>query len=163
MGRALGARLKPCGPIVDEAAAARAREAILAGAGEGGSRWLDEAWPALAPVFAASSYLAALARRSPPTLERLLATEPAVSLTKLLDQASAAGAGPDAERTLRRLKAELHLLTALCDLGGVWALTEVTGALTAFADVALKAALALAAAEARASGRLVEKKSGETD
>ena len=31
---------------------------------------------------------------------------------------------------LRGLKAELHLLTALADLGGVWSLDQVTGALS---------------------------------
>ena len=48
-------------------------------------------------------------------------------------------------RRLRRLKAELHLLTALADLGGVWDLDQVTGALTRFADAAVAAALAVAA------------------
>ena len=38
------------------------------------------------------------------------------------------------EAACARLKARLHLLTALCDLGGVWDLDQVTGALTRFAD-----------------------------
>src|ERR1019366_5989728 len=51
-------------------------------------------------------------------------------------------------------KAELHLLTALCDLGGVWDLDEVTRALTRFADVAVAMALAEVARHEGAAGRL---------
>ncbi|MBY6090039.1 bifunctional [glutamine synthetase] adenylyltransferase/[glutamine synthetase]-adenylyl-L-tyrosine phosphorylase [Maritimibacter alkaliphilus] len=50
------------------------------------------------------------------------------------------------ESALRQGKRRVALLTALADLGGVWALEEVTGRLSGFADlatdVALKAALA---------------------
>jgi glutamate-ammonia-ligase adenylyltransferase len=46
---------------------------------------------------------------------------------------------------LRVLKAEAHLLTAMCDLGGVWGLDQVTGAMTRFADASLQAALNLSA------------------
>ena len=66
MSDALALALKPCGPIVDAGAADRARDRIAEAASEGG--WLpmlDEAWRALAPVFAASPYLFGLARRWP--------------------------------------------------------------------------------------------------
>lgn len=47
---------------------------------------------------------------------------------------------------LRQAKRRVALLTALCDLGGVWPLEQVTGALTDFgalcADVAIKAEIA---------------------
>ena len=59
---ALADQLKPCGPVLDETAAARLRATIAA------ALWtdrLEQAWPALAPVFAASSYLTSLARRDP--------------------------------------------------------------------------------------------------
>ncbi|MFN5616864.1 MAG: glutamine-synthetase adenylyltransferase, partial [Brevundimonas sp.] len=55
---------------------------------------------------------------------------------------------------LRRLKAELHLLTALADLGGVWPLERVTGALSAFADAAVASALRSLAHDLRARGVL---------
>ncbi len=55
---------------------------------------------------------------------------------------------------LRRLKAKLHLLTALCDLGGVWDLDQVTGALSDFADAAVRTALRTAAAQEVERGRL---------
>src|SRR5215472_9455498 len=119
----LADRLAPCGPVIDAAAAERAREAI------GASSVVERAWPALAPVCAASPYLARLAARHAEGLTRLLAAEPDNALADLVAGAEAAGGlAPDAGAArLRRLKAELHLLTALCDLGGVWRLDQVTG------------------------------------
>jgi glutamate-ammonia-ligase adenylyltransferase len=153
----LGPRLTPCGPVVDKAAAARSREDLVEAAGEGG--WLatlEAAWPALAPAFAASPYLAGLARRWPQMLRRVLEGGPEARLRALLAQAAALDAADvDGVRAgLRRLKAELHLLTALADLGGVWDLDAVTGALTRFADAATQAALAAAVAQEVARGRL---------
>jgi glutamate-ammonia-ligase adenylyltransferase len=155
----LGPRLQPCGPIVDVRAAEQAREVLAEAAQTGG--WLDlldQAWPALEPVFAASSYLASLARRRPDQLRTILEGEAKATLKAILDGAAAleaqaqdaAAVGAD----LRRLKTELHLLTALCDLGGVWGLDEVTGALSDFADAAVRTALATAAAQEVQRGRL---------
>lgn len=139
-------RLAPCGPIVDAKAAERSHEAILKRVGEAlGS--LEAAWPALAPVFAASPYLAGLARRDARRLPSILEADPEARLAEILSAADAVAAEPDfetARRVLRELKADLHLLTALCDLGGVWDLDAVTGALTRFADATLRAALAQA-------------------
>jgi glutamate-ammonia-ligase adenylyltransferase len=137
----LGALLKPCGPVVDAAAAERAREGLA------GHSAIEPAWPALAPVFAASPYLARLATRRPEELEALLLTPPDAALGVLIDAARVAAAfNPTAGATeLRRLKARLHLLTAFCDLGGIWDLDQVTGALTRFADAAVQSALVLAA------------------
>ena len=95
-------------------------------------------------------------RRDPERLERLLEGEPATSLETVLARTRQAAYAPlpEAAITLRRLKAELHLLVALCDLGGVWGLDAVTGALTAFADTALQAGLAALCVDERAKGRL---------
>ena len=153
----LSERLKPCGPIVDAAAEARAHERLseAAAAAEGG--WGDRlkaAWPALGPVFAASPYLFGLARRRPEQLWDILAGTPEDRLASILAAATAVEGGADEVKTpLRRLKAELHLLTALCDLGGVWDLTEVTGALSAFADASVQAALGAVAHDLRGRGR----------
>lgn len=139
-------RLAPCGPIVDPKAAERAHEAILKRVGEA-SAGIETAWPALAPVFGASPYLAGLARRDARRLPSILEADPGARLTEILAAAAAVAAEPDFEtagRVLRELKADLHLLTALCDLGGVWDLDAVTGALTRFADATLRAALAQA-------------------
>jgi glutamate-ammonia-ligase adenylyltransferase len=149
-------RLTPCGPIVDPKAAERAHEAILRKVGEAGPL-VETAWPALAPVFAASSYLAGLARRDAARLPSILDADPDERLATILAAADAVAAEPDfetARRCLRELKADLHLLTALCDLGGVWDLDAVTGALTRFADASLRAALAQAVRQEMDRGSL---------
>jgi glutamate-ammonia-ligase adenylyltransferase len=145
--------LSPCGPVVDAKAAERAREIIAE------TLWtptLQQAWPALAPVFGASPYLASLARRDPERLDALLASDPAARLEDLLRRTAAvAELPPDAAaRPLRLLKQELHLLAALADVGGVWDLDQVTGALTRFADAAVAAALTVAARAELAAGRI---------
>ncbi len=116
---------------------------------------LDAAWPALAPVFAASPYLTSLARQSPERLRRILAEAPEARLQVLLAEAEAAGAdAAQGGARLRRAKGDLHLLAALADLGGVWSLDQVTSALARFADAAVAAALAIATFETRERGRL---------
>ena len=157
--RPLVERLKPCGPVVDAGAAQRAHESLTEAADKAGwSKLLETAWPALAPVFAASPYLAGLARRRPERLKLILTSDPDARLEAILKDAAALEAeavDTDRVRTgLRLLKAELHLLTALCDLGGVWALEAVTGALTRFADAAVRTALVAAAAQEIERGRL---------
>jgi glutamate-ammonia-ligase adenylyltransferase len=159
----LADRLIPCGPVLDAKAAERAHEAIAKRVGEalGG---VDAAWPALAPVFSASSYLASLARRDGKRLPRILEGDPDQNLTTILAAAEAVAAEPDfetARRVLRELKADLHLLTALCDLGGVWDLDQVTGALTRFADATLRAALAQAVRQEVDRGALTHVGEGE--
>ncbi len=138
--------IKPCGPIADPALAVRTGEVI----------GHLSAWPALAPIAGASPYLAGLMRRDPAMLERLLGSDPQSALSEILHRTRDAGVlDIEAARSvLRRLKAELHLLTALCDLGGVWGLDEVTGALARFADVSVQSALTLAAGAEIARGKL---------
>ena len=162
---ALAQSVRPCGPVVDAAAATRAHERLAGDADTGGwAALLDAAWPALAPVFAASPYLAGLARRAPDALRLILENDPHARLAAVLVATEACAALPDigdAERRLRELKAELHLLTALADLGGVWHLDDVTGALSAFADAALRVAVTLAAREAFAAGKITRLGVGE--
>ena len=158
----LGPSLTPCGPILDKAAVARVRERLAQ------TQPLDPvveaAWPALAPIFAASPYLGSLAARSPERLGSLLADQPMARLAAIVDEARKAGEAADGDLgglSLRRLKAELHLLAALADLGGVWSLAQVTMAISAFADAAVNAALRLAACEAVAKGWLSSLGEGE--
>ena len=152
----LAEQLKPCGPVVDAERVARTREPVEAAAREGD--WLETlyaAWPALEPMFAASPYLAGLPRRSPGRLRAILEAEPDQRLADILAETDAlAGGADDLRAPLRGLKADLHLLTALCDLGGVWDLDRVTGALTDFADAASCAALRAVAHDARQRGKL---------
>ncbi len=155
----LARTLQPCGPVIDEAAAGRVRETLDAAADAGGwSAVLEQAWPALAPVVAASPYLASLAQRDPARLRRVLESAPDARLATVLQSTATLADEPDSEavkRELRRLKAELHLLAALADLGGVWDLGHVTGALSRFADAAVQAALAAAARMEQARGSLL--------
>ncbi len=155
MSSPLGPRLRPCGPVLDAAAAERTRETLQPTADAAGwAGMLEQAWPALAPVFAASPYLAGLARRAPRRLRQVLESGPDARLSAILAQAAGPIASDRIRSTLRELKAEVHLLTALADLGGVWDLDQVTGALARFADAAAAAALAAAAAEEVGRGRL---------
>ena len=151
--RPLAAHLKPCGPIVDAKAADRLRGIVAARV------WaddLEQAWPALAPVFGASPYLSGLARRDPARLAALLADDPDARLTDILQRTEAVAAllPEAASAPLRLLKQELHLLTALADLGGVWDLDRVTDALTRFADAAVSASLWSAARGELEAGRM---------
>lgn len=147
----LAARIQPCGPVIDARPAERLLEAVDA------LRPLSASErAALAPVFGASTYLAGLVRRDPARLVRLLDSDPDAHLEFLLAETCALAAAPPeaAGPGLRRLKAEVHLLTALADLGGAWDLDRVTGALARFADAALASALASAAGAEVAAGRL---------
>ncbi len=157
MSAPLGTRLTPCGPVIDAGAADRARDRLSEAASEGGwSGRLEAAWPALAPVFAASPYLFGLARRWPDRLDAILRDGPEDRLADILARAAALTGGADEVRApLRRLKAELHLLTALADLGGVWNLDAVTGALSRFADASTRVALGAVAHGQRERGKLV--------
>ncbi|WP_332677975.1 bifunctional [glutamine synthetase] adenylyltransferase/[glutamine synthetase]-adenylyl-L-tyrosine phosphorylase [Brevundimonas sp.] len=157
MTASAGPRPEPCGPVIDAAAAERARERLDEAAREGGwTSSLETAWPALAPVFAASPYLFGLARRWPDRLRALLEEAPDARLSKLLaDTGALAGGADEVRASLRRLKGELHLLTALCDLGGTWDLDAVTAALSRFADASTQAALRAIAHDQRERGKLV--------
>jgi len=54
----------------------------------------------------------------------------------------------------RRAKRKVALLTALADLGGVWGLDQVTGALSDLADAVLARGVTALVAEAQSKGRL---------
>nr|WP_262922435.1 bifunctional [glutamine synthetase] adenylyltransferase/[glutamine synthetase]-adenylyl-L-tyrosine phosphorylase [Brevundimonas diminuta] len=153
----MAGRLEPCGPVRAAEAAGRLHERLIEAADADGWRaTLDAAWGALLPVFAASPYLAGLARRWPDRLRLTLDGDPEARLAEILAATDALTGAPDeAKAPLRHLKAELHLLTALCDLGGVWNLDQVTGALSRFADAAARAALRITADDWRRRGRLI--------
>ncbi len=149
----LGPALTPCGPARDAAAVKRARERLMIEGALGPE--VESAWPALAPIFAASPYLARLATRTPGRLERVLSQDPGSLRDALIAEAADCGDAATVAKgqsRLRGLKAECHLLTALADLGGVWDLSAVTGALSAFAGAAVESALRLSAREAVATG-----------
>jgi glutamate-ammonia-ligase adenylyltransferase len=152
----LAERLTPCGPVIDTRAAGHARETLVAAAAKSGwAALLEMAWPALEPVFSASPYLAGLAAGLPHRLHAILQAPPDARLEAILRETQAAGSldVDEGSTVLRRLKGDLHLLTALADLGGVWGLDEVTGALTRFADASVESALGLASRQMIQRGR----------
>ena len=99
----------------------------------------------LAGLAAYSPYLWELASRDPVRLLRVLAAPPETLLDTLLDEraAAVAAAADEAEAMhhLRAMKAEAALLIALADIGGAWPVMQVTAALTALADTAVRAAV----------------------
>lgn len=106
---------------------------------------IGEAWPFLDSVFAAAPYLGRLAQRRPDCLAACARQSAAQGLAQAIkDLAEAGRAAPDLatlDAALRRAKADMHLLVALADLAGRWDVAAVTGAVTAFADAAVQAAL----------------------
>jgi glutamate-ammonia-ligase adenylyltransferase len=94
----------------------------------------------LAGAAGSSPHLRGLMDREAEWLREALATDPEAALAGAL-------AGPEAAplsglgAALRVAKRRVGLLTGLCDLGGVWTLEEVTGALTALADRAVHLSL----------------------
>ncbi|MEV8466749.1 glutamine-synthetase adenylyltransferase [Fluviibacterium sp. DFM31] len=91
-----------------------------------------------------SPYLAGLMTRHRDWLETALDQDPAAVIAAEI-AALQPGPASDTGKALRLAKQRVALLTGLADLGGVWGLDAVTGALTQLADrgtdVALKSAL----------------------
>jgi [glutamine synthetase] adenylyltransferase / [glutamine synthetase]-adenylyl-L-tyrosine phosphorylase len=165
----LAGLIRPCGPILAAGAAGRERAFEVIDKAAAANGWLDvldQARAALDPVFTASPYLAGLARRRPSQLAAILSASPDASLGDILARTEAlrvGGADTEAVKTaLRELKAEIHLLTALADLGGVWDLDQVTGALTQFADACVTVAMSAAVQAEIERGRLTRAGDGET-
>lgn len=154
--------LRPCGPVVDTAAAERLYEVLSKAAERDG--WmarLKQVWPSLEPIAGASPYLAGLMRRAPGQLRQALEAEDPIA--DILRQTQAVADETDlivGAKTLRALKADAHLTIALADLGGVWDLSAVTGNITEFADLAVQSALAMAVRTEVTKGRLLPAPNG---
>ncbi len=112
----------------------------------------------LAAIADHSPYLWRLATADPERLAAILDAPPDVALDAALAgmiAACASANGVDAAMSaLRRGKAEVALLVALMDLGGVWDIDAVVEALTRFADAAVAEALRVLLREAARSGKL---------
>ncbi|MGH6717147.1 MAG: bifunctional [glutamine synthetase] adenylyltransferase/[glutamine synthetase]-adenylyl-L-tyrosine phosphorylase, partial [Bradyrhizobium sp.] len=123
----------------------------LAGLDPGQSATIDElldasfARTALLGIITFSPYLFDLIRVDAPRLIRLLHCEPESHLAHLIETTSrevfSAGGETEVMRLLRGMKAEAALLVALCDIGGVWPVMQVTAALTELATASVQAAL----------------------
>src|SRR5690349_18703886 len=137
--------------------------------------WLAELEPAQAAAIAAhgraqgilhgiaefSPYLFDLMRADAARLIRLLDCDPEAHLAALIETASrevfAAASEADVMRLLRRMKSEAALMIALCDIGGVWPVMQVTAALTDLATASVQMALRYALRQEAARGRLTPK------
>ncbi len=96
-------------------------------------------------IFGCSPYLTLLIRRDPARLIDLLESCPDPFLSARIDRLHHEARGADhmaaLMRVLRLFKSDVALLTALCDLGAVWSLRDVTRALTCAADAAVSCAV----------------------
>jgi glutamate-ammonia-ligase adenylyltransferase len=106
-----------------------------------------------------SPFLSDLAVREAAALRRFLRDGPAAVVSAALREIARTPAGTDRATlaaTLRRAKRRIGLVTAIADIGGIWTLAQVTGALTHLAEVALEASVThlLRAAAARGTLRL---------
>jgi glutamate-ammonia-ligase adenylyltransferase len=101
-------------------------------------------------IAEASPYLFDLVRADGARAVRLLECEAEPYLAQLIERTrrdvSAASSEADVMQLLRRMKSEAALLIALCDIGGVWPVMQVTAALT---DLAVAWVLAAAGSRAR--------------
>ena len=109
-------------------------------------------------IAEASPYLFDLVRADAGRAIRLLECEPESHLTRLIEttcrEVAAAPNEADAMQRLRRMKSEAALLIALCDIGGVWPVMQVTAALTELAVGAVQSALRHLLRQEAARGRL---------
>ncbi len=122
--------------------------------------WLDRpaARAILLGIAEFSPYLFDLIRADAARLIRLLACDPEPHLTALIEKTSrdvlAAASEADVMQLLRRMKSEAALLIALCDIGGVWPVMQVTAALTDLAVTSVQAALRFLLRQEVARGRM---------
>jgi [glutamine synthetase] adenylyltransferase / [glutamine synthetase]-adenylyl-L-tyrosine phosphorylase len=93
----------------------------------------------------ASPYLFDLVSTDAPRVIRLLLCEPERHLAQLIektgDDVLAAQSEAEVMQLLRHTKSEAALLIALCDIGGVWPVMQVTAALTELAVASVQTAL----------------------
>ncbi|GAC1331566.1 MAG: hypothetical protein NVSMB20_02020 [Bradyrhizobium sp.] len=109
-------------------------------------------------IAEASPYLFELIRADAARLIRLLESQPEPYLAELIATAcrevAAASGEADVMQLLRRLKSEAALLVALCDIGGVWPVMQVTAVLTELAVASVQSALRYVLRQEAARGRL---------
>ncbi|MCP3972457.1 MAG: glutamine-synthetase adenylyltransferase [Rhodobacteraceae bacterium] len=94
----------------------------------------------IAGIAGCSPYLRASIEKDTGWLNAALDAGPEPSMAALMEVVRNTAA-PDLQSGLRVAKRRVALLVALADLGGVWQLERVTGALTEFADLATDRAL----------------------
>lgn len=111
----------------------------------------------LAAVFDASPFLRQIALDDPARLVAILTADPDAHFSRRMAEVAALWRETDEATLMTRLRqarAEVALLVGLADLGGIWPVERVTGALTAFAEAAVSATVDFLLAEAHASRKL---------
>ncbi|HER26379.1 MAG TPA: glutamine-synthetase adenylyltransferase, partial [Rhodospirillales bacterium] len=106
-------------------------------------------------IFGNSPYLSKCMIGAPEFSCRLFAQGPDIAFNAVLEDVRAAGTGQgNTAKLLRLAKNRAALSIALADIGDMWPLEKVTGALSEFADLAISAAAASALRTAAARGDL---------
>jgi [glutamine synthetase] adenylyltransferase / [glutamine synthetase]-adenylyl-L-tyrosine phosphorylase len=141
-------RWRQASHMVEDPALAKAMQAIetLPAA----RQWLDA-------IFGNSPFLTRLALRDPSVVAAVLDHGPDDTLAELLGALNAEHAILHRATLMSRLrvtKRRAALIVALADIGGLWPLDRVTGALSALADASLSAVLRHLLAQAAASGQI---------
>jgi glutamate-ammonia-ligase adenylyltransferase len=108
----------------------------------------------LAGTAGCSGFLDGLIRREADWLRATLETTPEAALASVFAEMEAQNPAIPLANRLRIAKRRTALLTALADLGGVWPVLTVTGALTELADRAVSLGLRALVAEEIARGKL---------
>jgi glutamate-ammonia-ligase adenylyltransferase len=141
----LAARITRVPRPYDEAAGARAAEAFA------------DVEPVVRELLAGtagcSGFLAGLIEKEADWLREAIGRAPEAVLAETLAAADVEGV-PALGVAVRVARRRVALLVALADLGGVWGLAEVTGALSALADRATGLGLSALVAEEAARGKL---------
>jgi glutamate-ammonia-ligase adenylyltransferase len=110
-------------------------------------------------IAEASLYLFDLVRADPDRALRVLQSQPDRHLIELIADVrqgvQTASSEALAMQLLRRAKAEAALLIALCDIGGVWPVMQVTAALTDLAVASVQSALRFLLRQEAMRGRIV--------
>jgi [glutamine synthetase] adenylyltransferase / [glutamine synthetase]-adenylyl-L-tyrosine phosphorylase len=113
---------------------------------------------ALLGIAEASPYLFDLLRADAARAIRLFGCTPELHLARLIEHTcrdvEAASSEADTMQLLRRMKSEAALLIALCDIGGVWPVMQVTAGLTELAVAAVRSALRYLLRQEAGRGRL---------
>ncbi len=112
----------------------------------------------LAALGGNAPYLAELACRESATLLACMQTGPQAVISSVLSELDALP--PDMPRyalsaALRRAKRQMALAIAIADIGGMWALEQVTGALSDLAEAVLRAAVRHLLRALHDAGRIV--------
>ncbi|HJQ60970.1 MAG TPA: bifunctional [glutamine synthetase] adenylyltransferase/[glutamine synthetase]-adenylyl-L-tyrosine phosphorylase [Vineibacter sp.] len=111
--------------------------------------------PMLDALFGNSPFLSELALSDPDFTALLWRVGPDGAIAAALQAVQDAGRdSPSLRQALRRAKRRVALVTAVADIAGVWPLERVTGALSGFAERALRHATDRALLDLEAAGQL---------